>query len=91
MMRRFKCNQKRAVSDLYRKRSIYIPTASIPRLRKVTFIIHALQAILYTKQGKGKTILCLTKYHAMKMRPVLNKTPPHEDVFWEWRYSSMHS
>jgi len=35
--------------------------------------------------------LCLTKYHIMKIYPLLNLTPKHEDALEDWRYSSAHS
>jgi hypothetical protein len=41
------------------------PDASYPKIIKI----------------KAKLFLCLTKYHTMKMYPVLNLAPCHEDVF----------
>jgi hypothetical protein len=38
---------------------------------------------------KMKLSLCLTK-HTTKMYLLLNLAPCHEDVFGEWRYSSIH-
>jgi hypothetical protein len=35
--------------------------------------------------------LCLPKYHAMKMYPLLNYTQRQEHILGEWRYRSAHS
>jgi len=40
-------------------------------------------------QGKGNIVICLTKYHTIKPYPLVNQAPCHEDIFGEWRYSSM--
>jgi hypothetical protein len=39
-------------------------------------------------KAKVKSSLYLTKYNAMKIYPLFNLAPRHEDVSWEWRYSS---
>jgi hypothetical protein len=39
----------------------------------------------------SKVALCLIKYHDLKIYPLLNQAPHHEDVLGECRYSSMHS
>jgi hypothetical protein len=41
------------------------------------------------RQVKVKLSLCLTKY-VIKMDPVLDEVPQHEDIMEEWRYSTIH-
>jgi len=47
--------------------------------------------ILRYASFKGKKVsLCLTRYYAMKMYPLLNQTLCHEGI-GEWKYSATHS
>jgi hypothetical protein len=54
--------------------------------------IHSLRVPLQPlTQGKVKSFLCLTKYHAMKTYSVLSQAPRHKEVFEGVVYSFTHS
>jgi hypothetical protein len=58
----------------------FFTTAHVKCLTQTLTRSNIHETLLISQYSKIKLPLCITKYHAMKMYPALNKAPNHEDV-----------